>query len=218
MTTTLQASLSYLIPLILVLTILMLGCRRLNTMVRLYIFQSLGLVLLTLGIGLGNHSAHAYGVAGLTFLGKCVLIPMVLLKVIRKVRMEPEVETYVSLPTSMLLGGGLILLSYALMPGDLFLHLGFMNELLKAGIAVVLCGLFVMITRKKAFTQVMGLYVMDNGIFCLTLATIFEMPTIIEMGVFFELLLGALILGILVYRIKQSFDSVNVANLKNLKG
>jgi hydrogenase-4 component E len=210
---------AYLVPLLLVSGVLLLGCRRLESKVQVYRVQSLLLSLLTLFTGLIVHSRHTFGIAGLSFIVKCVIIPWILLRVIQKVQMKREVESYVSLPTSMLIGGLLILLSYYLIPslppapgGMVF------DPVLKAGISLVLMGLFVMISRKKAFTQILGLYVMDNGIFCLTTATIFEMPLIIEMGIVFELLLGALVMGILVYRIKQSFDTVNVVHLKNLRG
>lgn len=217
-TADLQSAISYLIPLVLVSTILMLGCRRLQAKVRLYTLQSLGLVLLTLGVGLLTHSVHSYWIAGLTFIGKCILIPLILMKMIQKIKMSSEVESSISLPTSMLAGGGLILASDYLIPSLPFTHLEELNHLLKAGVAIVLCGLFMMISRKKAFTQILGLYVLDNGIFCLTIATIFQMPIVIEMGVFFELLLGAMVMGVLVYRIQQSFDSVNIGRLRKLRG
>lgn len=213
-----QYGIAYLIPIVLVTTILMLGCRSLEGQVRLYIFQSLVLALLTLAVGLTAQSHHAYWVAGLAVVGKCLLIPYIFLQVIRKVTMKREVESYVSLPTSMLLGGGLILLSYYLIPSLPFCHLEVLNQVLKAGVAIVLAGLLIMMTRKKAFTQILGLYVLDNGIFCLTIATIFEMPTFIEMGVFFELLLGAMVMGIFVYQIKQAFDTVNIAPTQNVRG
>lgn len=210
--------LPYLVPFILVSGVLLLGCRRLEYTVRLYAFQSLLLSLLALGLGILLKSPHAFWVAGLSIGVKCILIPRVLLTVIKKVQMKREVETYVSLPTSMMLGGVLIMLSYGLIPPLPLGHGETFDQALKAGIALVLMGLFMMMSRKKAFTQVLGLYVLDNGIFCLIISSIFEMPLMIEMGILFELLLGALALGMMVYRIKQSFDTVNVVHLRNLRG
>jgi hydrogenase-4 component E len=209
---------SYLVPFILVSGVLLLGCRRLESTVRLYVFQSLMLSLLALLLGIISKSHHAFWVASLSVLAKCVVIPWILITVIQKVRMKREVETYISLPTSMLIGGLLIMLSYGLIPSLPLGHGEVFDQALKAGISLVLMGLFMMMSRKKAFTQIMGLYVLDNGIFCLTISSILEMPLLIEMGILFELLLGALVMGIMVYRIKQSFDTVNVVHLKNLRG
>lgn len=209
---------SYLVPFILVSGILLLGCRRLDLKVHLYAFQSLLLTLLAFVLGVITHNHHTFWVAGLTFMGKCLVIPWIFRKVIERVRMKREVESYVSLPTSMLIGGLLILLSYYLIPSLPLGHGGVFDQVLKAGVSLVLMGLFIMMNFKKAFTEILGLYVLDNGVFCLTIGSIFEMPLIIEMGIAFELLLGAMVMGIFVYRIKKSFDTVNVAHLKNLRG
>jgi len=206
----------YAMSVTLVLAILMLGVRKLSARVFLYALQSLALVLALVFIGMLNHSAQAFWVAACTVLGKCVIIPWVLTLVLQKVRMKKEVESVYTLPTTMLMGGGLILLAHYLtfllfpQEGRLF------SEVFSVGASLVLIGLMVMMTFKKAFTQILGLYVLDNGIFCLTLATVFEMPLMIEMGILFELLLGVLVLGLFVYRIKQSFDTVNVDYLKEL--
>lgn len=211
-----SSPMDYLMSVTLVLAILMLGARKLQTRVLLFTLQSLALVLALTCIGLQHHSNQALWVAVCTLIGKCVVIPWVLMLVLQKVRMKKEVETIYTLPTTMLLGGGLILfghyLTYLLFPQENHLF----NEVFSVGVSLVFIGLMIMMTFKKAFTQILGLYVLDNGIFCLTLATVFEMPLMIEMGILFELLLGVLVLGIFVYRIKQSFDTVNVDYLKEL--
>ena len=83
---------------------------------------------------------------------------------------------------------------------------------------MIVIGLFIMMTRKKAFAQILGLYVMENGIFALTINTIFEMPHIVEMGIFLDLLIGALVMGVWVYRIKQSFETINIEDVEDNEG
>ena len=217
---TIQQLIGYIIGVVLVISILMTGCRRLETMVRLFVFQSFGLVLITLLAGVLHHDSGTYLICGISFLGKCFLIPWILMFVLQKVQIEREVQSYISLPTSMLIICGLIAFIF-----EVTSNIGFAKEvhvlstgLLSTSISMILIGLFIMMTRKKAFTQIMGLYVMENGIFALTTDTIFEMPLAVEMGVFFDLLIGVLVMGIWVYRIKQSFDTINVEELQKLKG
>lgn len=206
----------YVMSFTLVLSVLLLGARKLKTKVFLFTLQSLGLVLALILIGLLQHSTQAFWVAAFTLIGKCMVIPWVLTLVLQKVRMKKEVESFFTLPTTMLIGGGLILVAHYL-TSSLFAQEGHLfSEVFSVGVSLVFIGLMMMMTFKKAFTQVLGLYVLDNGIFCLTLATVFEMPLMIEMGILFELLLGVLVLGVFVYRIKQSFDTVNVDYLKEL--
>ena len=211
---------SYIIGFVLVISILMAGCRRLETMVRLFVVQSFGLVLIMLFAGIISHSKDTLLISGITFFGKCFLIPWILMFVLQKIKINREVETYIGLPTSMLLICCLIALVFQLttnievMKGVQVLS----TNLLSASISTILIGLFIMMTRKKAFAQIMGLYIMENGILALTVDTIFEMPLVVEMGIFLDLLIGVLVMGIWVYRIKQSFDTINVEELRTLKG
>lgn len=208
----------FLVAMILIIGVLMVGCRRLHEMIRLFALQSLGLSLLTLLVGLYAGAHHLYFAVGLTFLGKCILIPWVLDQVMKRVQMRREVEAYISLPSSMLIAGALIIFGFYLTH---FLSIAegvIYARLLGLSMSLVLIGLFIMTTRKKAFTEVIGLYVMENGVYTLTIATIFEMPLIIEMGIFLDLMIGVLVLGIWVFRIKQSFDTVNVQELTKLRG
>ena len=210
----------YIIGIVLVISILMSGCRRLETMVRLFAFQSFGLVLITLFAGIQNDSSNTLFVSGIAFVGKCFLIPWILMKVLQKVQINREIETYISLPTSMLLICCLTALVF-----EITTNIGIgkevdvlSTELLSTSISMILIGLFIMMTRKKAFAQILGLYVMENGILALTVNTIFEMPMVVEMGIFLDLLIGVLVMGIWVFRIKQSFDTINVEELQKLKG
>ena len=210
----------YIIGIVLVISILMTGCRRMETMVRLFAFQSFGLVLITLFAGIQNNSSDTLFVSGIAFVGKCFLIPWILMKVLQKVQIKREIETYISLPTSMLLICCLTALVF-----EITTNIGIgkevnvlSTELLSTSISMILIGLFIMMTRKKAFAQILGLYVMENGILALTVDTIFEMPMVVEMGIFLDLLIGVLVMGIWVFRIKQSFDTINVEELQKLKG
>ena len=219
-TQTIQQLTSYIIGIVLVISILMAGCRRLETMVRLFVFQSFGLVLIMLFAGVMSHSKDAFLISGITFLGKCFLIPWVLMFVLQKIKINREVETYIGLPTSMLLICCLIALVFELTTNiEIRKEVQVLStNLLSVSISMILIGLFIMMTRKKAFAQIMGLYIMENGILALTVDTIFEMPLVVEMGIFLDLLIGVLVMGVWVYRIKQSFDTINVEHLRKLKG
>lgn len=211
---------NYVVVIVLIISILMTGCRRLETMVKLFIIQSFGIITIMLFAGSLNSNPNIYLFCGITFLGKCILVPWILLFVLKKIRINREVETYIGLPASMLLSCVLAALIFEIIP-----NIGIEKELqvlssglLKTSISIIFIGLFIMMTRKKAFAQIMGLYVMENGIFALTVDTIFEMPQIVEMGVLLDILLGALVMGVWVYRIKQSFETINVEKLRKLKG
>lgn len=210
----------YAIGVVLVVSILMSGCHRLETMVRLFFIQSLGLILILLFAGLINNNPGTITFCAITFLAKCILIPTILMKVLQSIHIDRQIETYIGLPTSMLICCILTAFIFEAIPNigiEKEIHV-LSSGLLSSSISMIVIGLFIMMTRKKAFAQILGLYVMENGIFALTINTIFEMPHIVEMGIFLDLLIGALVMGVWVYRIKQSFETINVEEIKELKG
>ena len=74
------------------------------------------------------------------------------------------------------------------------------------------------ISRKKAIGQNIGFLVIENGMFMTAILMTFGMPMIVEIGVFFDLLTAVLIMGVFGFRINESFDSIDVEKLRNLKG
>jgi hydrogenase-4 component E len=75
-----------------------------------------------------------------------------------------------------------------------------------------------MINRRKALTQVLGLLSLENGMFLAAISLTYGMPLIVELGIFFDVLVAAMILAILVYRIREEFDSMDVSRLSRLRG
>jgi hydrogenase-4 component E len=75
-----------------------------------------------------------------------------------------------------------------------------------------------MLNRRKALTQVLGLLSMENGLFLAAISLTYGMPLVVEIGIFFDVLVAAMVLGILVYRIGETFDSTDVSKLRRLRG
>jgi hydrogenase-4 component E len=92
-----------------------------------------------------------------------------------------------------------------------------MRHCLPVSLAITLLGFFAMITRKKAITQILGLITMEDGLFFAALSTSYGMPLIVELGVFFDILVSVIIMGVYVYRIKESFDSIDVGFFRELR-
>jgi hydrogenase-4 component E len=88
---------------------------------------------------------------------------------------------------------------------------------LPVGIALILLGVLVMASRRKALVQMVGLFASENGIFFTAMAISQGMPLIIEIGVILDVVLGALVMGILVLRVRSSVDT-DIADLESLRG
>jgi len=75
-----------------------------------------------------------------------------------------------------------------------------------------------MMTRKKAIGQIVGFLVIENGLFVAAMLSAHGMPIIIDLGIFIDLLTAIMIMGILVFRINETFETINVNKLRNLRG
>jgi len=83
---------------------------------------------------------------------------------------------------------------------------------------MLLIGLFLMVTRKKAITQILAILTVENAVFLVAVGVTSGMPLVVELGISFDVILAVLILGILVHRIVDRFESMDVSRLSKLKG
>jgi hydrogenase-4 component E len=160
---------------------------------------------------------HLYTAAFFTIVGKCILIPYFLRKVIRELKVTREVQPYLSMPVSLIISFALVVLVYSFLAEGIFVA-GVARNVLKISVSIILISLFTMMNRKKAVTQVMGLLFMESGLFLAGFSLTYGLPTIIELGVLFDMMMGVMILGIFLTQIKKSFVSVDLDQLTSLKG
>lgn len=196
------------------------GARRMRTGVWIYAAQSLALAAVSGCVAYALNEPHIYWAAGLAAVVKGIAIPQVIFYILKKIEVKRELESFLGIPSSLLVASVLIGLAFYAASGALGLGLsdfgGLPSTLLAVSLAVMLIGFFLMINRKKAISQVIGLSVMENGLFLAAIALTSGMPLVIEMGVFFELLIGAMLMGILILKIKSSFDTINVHEMHTL--
>jgi hydrogenase-4 component E len=203
----------------LVIQLLMVVQKMLLTTVRLFALQSLMLAAVAGIVAFSNDNAtDVYIVAGLTILGKVLFLPGLLNRLVRRIQIEQEIAPLLNSTASMLLCGGLTLLGYIVArPFTSLERLG--NNTLGVAITLLLTGFFLMFNRRKAVTQVLALLTVENGVMLAAIAlTTYGMPLIVELGIFFDVLVAVMVLGILVYRIRESFASMDVGKLSQLKG
>jgi hydrogenase-4 component E len=193
-------------------------CRRsLHAYVDAFRWQSLVLAALSVLVGYFGDAPELYLVAVVFFALKVIFIPRYLERLAIRVGTGREIEPFVNTATSLVIAGLLVLLAYAVMrPVVQTSQLPTRGGLpLAAGLIFV--GLFVIISRKKALTQIVGFLVLENGIALLALLGAFGIPLIIELGVFLDALMGFLVIQVFVYHIHGTFESIDVEQLNQLK-
>jgi hydrogenase-4 component E len=209
--------------LVLVLQIMMVAQRWLVTNIRAFGVQSFLLASIAATVAYFNHAPHLYAVAALTLAFKAVLLPLVLERLVAKIEIRQEIEPFVNVPISVVVSGLLTLVAYVVAesfhrPEEASITAGLGHNTLAVAIALFLIGFFMMVNRRKALTQVLALLCLENGLFLATISLTYGMPLVVEAGVFFDVLVATLLLAILIYRIRETFDSMDVSRLSRLRG
>jgi hydrogenase-4 component E len=202
----------------LVFQLLLVVQRMLLTSIRLFALQSCLLAAIA-GVAAFFHNApHVYVVAVLTIIGKVIFLPWLLDRQVRKIQIVQEMDPLLNGPASMLLCSLLTMLGYIVArPFTSLERLG--NNTLGIAITLVLTGFFLMFNRRKAITQVLALLTVENGVMLAAIAlTTYGMPLVVELGIFFDVMVAVMVLGILVYRIRETFASMDTSKLSQLKG
>lgn len=213
-----QSLVNFLITLILSTVFLIIIAHRFNAVIVSIIIQGLLLVALCIALGWATGIDEMYTAALLTLAVKVVIIPVVLINAVNRVASNREVETFLSMKMTLLFAVCLVFISYLATGQVIGTGSGLIHEALPAAISLMLIGLFFMINLKFPIMQIVGLVVMENGIFLAGIGTTHGMPLVIELGIFMDILVGVLIMGVLVFRINRSFDTIDTKNLRNLRG
>jgi hydrogenase-4 component E len=186
-----------------------------------YRYQSIVLSAAAASIAYFTGVWEIYIAAALTFLIKAIIIPKVLVRVTKKIKdeLKTEANPYVSLRLSVVISALLVGLSYALtqqmLPESTLDKVA--SAYLPVSMSLFLIGLFVMVNRRLALNQVVGLLIMENGLFLFTTALTHGVSILIEIGIFADILVGVVISSILLYRISQTFDTMDVGELEKLR-
>ncbi len=208
---------------VLVLQIAMVGQRCIVTNIRLYAAQSFLLAAIAGAIAWYNHAPHIYVAAALTLLVKVIVAPLLLERLVDRIGIRKEIEPVLNAPLSIVISGGLTLVGYMVAesfhrPEEAAGSHTLGHSTLAVAISLFLIGFFMMLNRRKALTQVLALLSLENGLFLAAISLTYGMPLIVELGISFDVLVGVMVLGILVYRIRESFESMDVSKLRRLRG
>ncbi|MBB6283894.1 hydrogenase [Geobacillus subterraneus] len=204
--------------LLLASAIWLLQIRKISDSVPILAFQSFVLALTAGAMWHQTGLLHLFVAALLTLIVKSMIIPAILHYTIRKIDVHRQVERVTSKYASLLIA---IILAVAGFYVTSRLHLPstkFGAPYLPASVTLVFLGTFIMIDHKKALMQGVGLITIENGLFLAAQSMSYGMPLMVELGIFFDMLVTVVIIGILSLRIHSAFESLNIEKMSSLKG
>jgi hydrogenase-4 component E len=204
------------VGLVLVCAFVALWRRGLVAIVRAVAVQGLALAAVAVLLGLHEHHVEPVVVALLVAGLKGGVLPGVLLRVVRDGDDARDAEPLVNVPASLLAAAALTLLAYVTTQPVVALDPASEASAIPIGFAVVLIGLFVLATRRRAVSQIAGFLLVDNGIALVAFLATSGVPLVVELGVAFDVLLVVLVLQVLDARMRTALGRVDLDQMREL--
>jgi hydrogenase-4 component E len=211
---------SAVLAIILLSVLFSLGSDRLMALVKFMALQGVMVSLINLFV-LNHESAVFSGLAlfGAMLLIKGLIIPGLMYTAVKNLSIQREAEPIVGYHASIFIGLGLLLVSAFITAKVLPSVPGSNPLLLVSAITTLAAGLFLMLARRKAITQVIGYLMMENGIYLMGTGLAKQAHTmyVLELGMLLDLLVAVMVMGIILNRINNAFDDVDTSLLGRLK-
>lgn len=203
--------------LLMLVNVYTLGISRLFTLVKLIAFQSIILALLPFALP-GYHITLRTIILCILIVGiKTIAIPFFAFHAMKRVQIRREIEPLIGFTPSLFVGIMIIVFAFAL---GKHLALPFQASsplIVPTAIATLLTGLTILVSRRKAITQVLGYVLFESGIYIFSMALAESGSELVEMGVLLDLFVGVFIMGITLLQIKDVFDDLDVSKFVMLK-
>ena len=211
-----EQAILFIAALVVFTSFLMLAQKRLFHLIYLFACQGFLLSLTAALAAYATQYRHLYTSALITLVLKAMLIPLMLHRLVVRLDIHREVEAVIYPGYTMMAAATLVLFSYyVVLPIEQLSTLATRNTI-AVSLAVVLLGMFLMISRRQAVTHVIGFMAIENGLFFAAVASTQGMPMVVELGIAFDVLVAAVLFGVFFFHIRSSIESLDVDQLNRL--
>jgi hydrogenase-4 component E len=195
---------------------LLLASSRLAACIRAVAIQGVLLGLLAVGSQDGKLSTIGVLLPITSAAVKGFLLPWLLLRAMRDVDTVREIEPIISYNLSVMTGA--IALAISLWLGQRLPLPDQPTSFLLVPTAFFTClvGFILLVTRRKAITQVLGYLTLENGVYAFGTAVALNMPVLVELGILLDVFVGVFVMGIAIFHISRQFDHIETDRLVSL--
>lgn len=210
------STLDFTVGALLLTAVLIVWRREFAAMVRLLALQgvALGLIPLVTSMHTGHLALAGVGIAVLLL--NAVAIPRLVARLLRDENAPRETDPVVNTTASLLFVALLTAVAYGVSRPVVALDPAPAVRAVPLALAVVLIGVFVLVTRRRALSQVVGFLVMTNGVATVAFLTTDGVPLIVELGASLDVLLAVIILQVLTGRMRLVFGRTDLDGLQEL--
>ena len=181
--------------------------RHMDAYISAFKWQSVVLGLLGVVVAWRADVPELYVVAALILILKGVVVPRILDAMERRFPPTQESRPLINTEMSLLAAATLAVVAYEVArPVTAVVNLPTRGSLPLA-LALILVSLFIVVSRRKTVTQIVGFLMLENGIASLALLGAYGVPLVVELGVFLDVLLGVLVMQVIVNRVHEARDA-----------
>lgn len=203
----------------LIAALLILSVRRIENSISLLCLHSLCLSIIAFIISFKSGiDWHIFVVGVLTLLIKVLFLPWLMLRLAHRLNADKDSAVRTGPVVSIMVGIFIVGLTYGYVVPVMLKDITIGQDLLAVAISSILLGCFYVVSRRCVLSQVLGVIVMENGLFLSAMAITGGMPLAIELGIFFDVLVGVLVMGAIIHKISASFNSLDIKYLNRLRG
>jgi hydrogenase-4 component E len=196
----------------------LLGMSLLSTCIRVVAFQ--GVLLGVFAVAAQSHALtpRLFVIAAVSAALKGFMYPWLLRRAVKEAGVQKEIEPFVGYIPSVMAGIAMLGISIWI-GGRLPLMKGQgLPLVVPASLMTMLTGLFLVAARKKALMQCLGYLVFENGIYAFGVASVGEIPALVELGILLDAFVAVLVMGVAMFHINREFDHLDADRLSSLKG
>ncbi|MDH2902691.1 MAG: hypothetical protein PXZ08_01900 [Actinomycetota bacterium] len=216
MSTTYIASLELASGAVLLSAVMTLWRRGVRSIVTMLSLQGIALAAVAMVLALHEHERALLVTGALVFVVKGLVVPTLLRRVSRLDPRSRESRPLVNVPASLVFAAVLIVLAYVVGTRITSLAPSHATHLAPLGLATVLVGYFMLVTRRRAVSKIVGLILVDNGIALVTFLLTSGVPLIVELGSSLDVLLVVVVLQFLMVSMRHHSDTDQLTEMKAL--
>ncbi len=202
--------------LLLITAVMQVWRQSLTASIRLLAVQGAALAGLVATLGVEERALEVIAVAVLVLGIKAVAMPWALTRTAQVTGAVREESPLINPTAGLLIAAVLSVLAYVVAAPITAAVSGPAASAVPIGLALMLTGFLVMLTRRSALSQLIGFVMLDNGIATVAFLTSGGVPLVVELGVTLDVLLVVLILRVLTGRMQLTHGGTDLDDLTEL--
>jgi len=202
--------------LVLLSSFALLAQSRVIATIKMFAWQGALLSVATVLVASDTGEHHLYFSAAMTLVLKVIFIPWLLIYQSRRLGILRDFDAVIRPGITLLIASALVIFCYSVVEPIQQYAASITRDAIALSLAVVMLSMLMLITRRKAITQVVAFMALENGLFFAAITTTQGMPMVVELGVAFDVLVATVIFGVFFFHIRDSIESLDVDQLNRL--